>query len=396
MESSFDCIFNPHRLAFMEILHYSDEHRAFRQRLRDFCQQEIVPYTDQWERDGVTPRAIWRKMGDQGFLCTWVDKKYGGLGGDFLYSLIALEEVVRTNHYGLDAFLHSDIVTPYIHSFGTKEQKEKYLPGCVSGECITAVAMSEPGAGSDLASMTMSAIDDGDHVVLNGTKTFISNGLLCDLAVVAAIDPEEPNRHRAVSLFLVEDGTPGFEKGKGMKKMGVSSQDTAELFFRDCRIPQSCRLGEKGRGFPKLMEKLQQERLLVALNAVSRAEFVLEWTTRYCQKNAVNGKPRSKFQAVQFALVEMATETRLGRTFLDKLVVEHMAGQDITSETCMAKYWTTDMAKRVADQCLDIVGLEAVAESCPIDRTFRDIRVFPIFAGTNEVMKIVVSRSLGL
>ncbi|MBI9075217.1 MAG: acyl-CoA dehydrogenase family protein [Desulfatibacillum sp.] len=380
----------------MEILHYTDAHKAFRQRLREFCQQEITPFTDQWEQDGVTPREIWKKMGAQGFLCTWVGKEYGGMGGDFLYSVIALEEVSRTNHYGLDAFLHSDIVTPYVNSFGSPEQKKKYLPGCVSGDCITAVAMSEPDAGSDLASMTMSAIEDGDHIILNGTKTFISNGLLCDLAVVAAIDPEESNRHRAVSLFLVEEGTPGFEKGRGMKKMGVNSQDTAELFFRDCRVPRSNRLGDKGTGFPKLMEKLQQERLLVALLAVTKAEFVLEWTTNHCKETRSEGKPRSKFQAVQFALVEMATEAKIGRTFLDKLIVEHMAGQDITAQTCMAKYWATDMAKRVAGQCLDLVGLDAVAESCPIVRTFRDIRVFPIFAGTNEVMKIVVSRSLGL
>ncbi|WP_028313179.1 acyl-CoA dehydrogenase family protein [Desulfatibacillum aliphaticivorans] len=380
----------------MDILNYTDGHKAFRQRLQEFCKQEIIPHVDQWEKDGVTPREIWKKMGAEGFLCTWVDEKYGGLGGDFLYSVIALEELVRTNQYGLDAFLHSDIVTPYIASFGNEEQREKYLPGCVSGECITAVAMSEPDAGSDLASMTMTALDDGDHVVLNGTKTFISNGLLCDVAVVAAIDPEESNRHHAVSLFLVDEGTPGFEKGKAMKKMGASSQDTAELFFRDCRIPQSNRLGEKGSGFPKLMVKLQQERLLVALNAVTRAEFVLEWTTKYCRENKSEGKPRSKFQAVQFALVEMATETRLGRAFLDKLIAGHMAGEDVNAETCMAKYWATDMAKRTANRCLDLVGLDATAESCPLARMFRDIRVFPIFAGTNEVMKIVVSRSLGL
>ncbi|MGD8522888.1 MAG: acyl-CoA dehydrogenase family protein [Desulfobacterales bacterium] len=380
----------------MEILHYTAEHLRFREKLRSFCQKEVIPNVEKWEQEGLVPKQVWQKMGRQGFLCTAVSQEYGGLGGDFLYSVIALEEMTRTNQYGLDAFLHSDIVVPYIDSFGSEEQKKKYLPGCVSGHIITAVAMTEPDVGSDLAAMTTSALEEGESVIINGTKTFISNGFNCDLVIVAAIDPAVGNSYQAISLYLVEAGTPGFKKGEPLDKLGVHSQDTTELFFTNCRIPVKNRLGHKGTGFPKLMEKLQQERLLVAILAKTMAELILEWTLDHLQtKHSTNG-PKSLPQAIQFALVEMETEIKLGRTFLEMLIADHMQGKHIVAETSMAKYWNTEMANRIADRCLSLCGEIAMMESCPIARTFRDVRVTTIFAGTNEIMKGIVAKSLGL
>ena len=381
----------------MDLLNYTKKHDQFRRKLRAFCQREIIPYVSKWENDGIVPKAVWQKLGREGFLCTAVSPEFGGRGGDFLYSVIALEEIARTNHYGLDAFLHSDIVVPYITSFGSDEQKKRYLPGCVSGDIITAVAMTEPDVGSDLSSMTTSAVEEGDEVVLNGTKTFISNGFNCDLAVVAAVDPASENPYQAISLYLVEAGTPGFKKGEPLHKLGVCSQDTTELFFTNCRIPAENRLGDKGTGFPKLMEKLQQERLLVAILAKTMAEFILEWTMGYIQQKYTTNGSKSLPQAIQFALVEMDTEVKLARTFLEKLIAGHMAGEHIVAETSMAKYWNTEMANRVAGRCLDLCGeFGVLEESCPIARTFRDVRVTTIFAGTNEIMKNIVAKSLGL
>jgi acyl-CoA dehydrogenase len=380
----------------MEILHYTEKHQQFREKLRAFCQTEVIPYIDQWERDGIVPKETWVKMGREGFLCTAVSTKYGGMGGDFLYSVIAIEEMTRTNQYGLDAFLHSDIVVPYLESFGTKEQKKKYLPGCVSGEIITAVAMTEPDVGSDLAAMTTTAVEEGDEVVINGSKTFISNGVICDLAIVAAKDTSIGNPYEAISLYLVEAGNPGFKKGKPLSKLGVHSQDTTELFFSNCRIPKENRMGEKGTGFINLMEKLQQERLLVAILAKTMAEIILEWTLEYLRNKSSSGTSEKISQTTQFALAEMTTEVTLGRVFLDKLIADHMEGRSIVTETSMAKYWNTEMANRVANRCLDLIGDFAMLEACPVVRTFRDVRVTPIFAGTNEIMKIIIAKSIGL
>ncbi|MCP4688579.1 MAG: acyl-CoA dehydrogenase, partial [Desulfobacterales bacterium] len=340
---------------------------------------------------------IWRKMGKAGFLCPSVAKEYGGRGGDFLYSIIMSEEMSRTMHTGLAAGLHSDIVVPYIEAFGSEEIKKKYLPGCVSGDIISAIAMTEPGHGSDLASMETTAVEEGDEVVINGSKTFISNGINSDLVIVAAKDPEQKNPHEALSLYLVEDGTPGFQRGRRLEKMGWRSQDTAELFFSKCRVPAANRLGDKGAGFLMLMGKLQQERLVCSVGAVCAAERILEWIIDYCKSHTtVSGKPLSKFQAAQFTLVEMATEVKLGRTFVEKLAVDHMAMENIIIETSMAKYWTSDMAKRVADRALDLCGNFGALEKCPIARAFRDVRVISIFAGTNEIMNGIAANLMGL
>jgi len=335
-------------------------------------------------------------MGRSGYLCTSGSPEYGGLGGDFLYSVICLEEVSRTNHYGLDAFLHSDIVVPYIQSFATKEQKRKYLPGCVRGDIVTAVAMTEPDTGSDLAGMTTTAEEADAEVVINGVKTLISNGALCDLVVVAAKDPKVENPYQAISLYLVDDGTPGFKKGRPFDKLGIRSQDTTELFFNDCRIPTLNRLGEKGTGFIKLMEKLQQERLLVAILGMSKAEFILDWTIEHCKTAEGADGSLSKSQAVQFALAEMATEVRIGKGFLEPLIADHMDQKKVIMETSMAKYWMTELSNRVADRCLDICGEIGIRETCPIVRTFRDVRVTPIFAGTNEIMKTIIAKHMTL
>jgi acyl-CoA dehydrogenase len=380
----------------VDILNYTEEHRIFRDSLRRVLEREITPHVEEWEEAGIVPKEAWKKMGEQGYLAMGVPEEYGGLGADFLYSVIVIEELTRTNHSGLAASLHSDIIVPYIQSFASEAQKHKYLPGCVSGDIITAVAMTEPNAGSDLAGMKTTAVECGDDIILNGQKTFISNAINCDLVVLAARDPNTEDPHRAVDLYLVEAGAPGFEKGKQIKKVGWHSQDTGELFFNDCRIPKENRLGEKGSGFLKLMLKLQQERLVCAIGAVAGAEYMLELTIRYCKERTAFGKPLSKFQNTQFEIVEMATEVKLGRTFIDKLIADHMEGKEIVVDVSMAKYWTTEMASRVADRCVQLFGGYGYCEEYPIARAWRDIRVTRIFAGTNEIMKVIAARFMGL
>jgi acyl-CoA dehydrogenase len=379
----------------MEILQYTNDHNQFRERLRTFLAQEVSPYADQWEKEKIVPKSVWQKMGQAGFLCTDIPPEYGGIGGDFLYSLIVAEEMTKTCQTGLATPLHSDIVVPYISSFGSEELKKKYLPGCVSGNIITAVAMTEPGAGSDLAGMNTAAVEEDKEVVIDGSKTFISNGLNADLVVVAARDPAVENPYEALSLYVVESGTPGFTRGRHLEKMGMWSQDTAELFFSKCRIPKENRIGDKGMGFLMLMDKLQQERLVCAIMGVTGAERILEWITDYCKQTSISGKPLSKSQAVQFALVEMATEVKLGRTFVDKLITDHMEKKNIIVETSMAKYWTTEMLNRVANRSLDLCGDFAISEKCPIVRAWRDAKIMTIFAGTNEIMKNIAAKFMG-
>ena len=365
----------------MEILNYTGEHNDFRERLRAFLEKEITPFGDQWEKDGIVPKSAWKKMGQGGFLCMDVPSEYGGMGGDFLYAL------TKTWITGLATPLHSDIVVPYISSFGSEEIKKKYLPGCVSGDIVTAVAMTEPGAGSDLSSIETTAVEEDEEVVIDGSKTFISNGLNADLIVVAAKDPAVENPYEALSLYIVESDRPGFSTGRHLEKMGMWSQDTAELFFSKCRIPKKNRLGEKGMGFLMLMDKLQQERLVCA---------IMEWTMDYCKQTTVSGKPLSKTQAVQFALVEMSTDLKLGRTFVEKLVADHIEKKDIIIETSMAKYWTTEMLNRVANRALDLCGDFGTLEKCRIVRAWRDAKIMTIFAGTNEVMKNIAAKFMGL
>ncbi len=380
----------------MDILKYTEAHIDFRKRLRDFLAEEVTPFVDQWEADRIVPKSVWQKMGQNGFLCMDVSPEYGGQGLDFLHSVIVLEELTRTWHTGLAAALHTDIVVPYISSYGSEALKKKYLPGCVSGDVVTAVAMTEPDAGSDLAGMRTAAVEEGDEVVIDGSKTFISNGINADLVVLAARDPAVEDPYQAISLYLVESGTPGFERGRHLEKMGMWSQDTAELFFSRCRIPKTNRLGDKGMGFLMLMGKLQPERLVCAIGAVTAAEGIIEWTLNYCKTTQVMGKPLSKSQAVQFALVEMATEVKIGRAFIDKLISDHMEGRDIIIETSMAKYWTTEMLNRLANRSIDLCGDYGTLEKCPLVRAWRDAKVMTIFAGTNEIMKNIAAKFMGL
>ena len=380
----------------MELLQYTEKHNEFRQKLRSFIENDVTPYADQWEKDHLVPKSVWKKMGKEGFLCTAIAPEYGGLGGDFLYSVIVMEELSRSNQTGLIAPLHSDIVVPYINSYGSEEIKKAFLPGCVSGDLVSAVAMTEPGAGSDLASMTTTAVEDGDHIIINGTKTFISNGINSDVIIVAARDPNIQDTYQAISLYVVESSAQGFERGRQLDKMGLRSQDTAELFFSKCRIPKSNMLGTKGMGFIMLMEKLQQERLVTAIMAIAACENVMEWVINYCKTNTRAGKPLSKYQDIQFALVEMVAEIKMVRTFVNSLIVDHMNNQNVVIETSIAKYKTTDLVKHIIDRSMDIIGEFSALESCILARAFRDVRIMSIFAGTNEIMKQIAAKFMGL
>lgn len=377
--------------------YYTQEHGIFRDSIRRFFEKEVTPYADQWEKEGIIPKELWKKFGAQGFLCPWLPEEYGGVGADFLYSFIEVEEAAKTHLGGFFFPLHSDIVVPYIYNFGNEEQKKKWLPGCVTGDIITAIAMTEPGAGSDLASIRTTAIRDGDEYVINGQKTFISNGINCDLVIVAAkTDPEADPPYTGVSLFVVEDGTPGFEKGRNLEKIGLHSQDTAEMAFVDCRVPKENLLGEKGHGFYYLMQELQQERLVCAMGAQVAAEEALRVTIDYTRQREAFGRPISRFQYISFELAKMATEVELGRTFLESLIIDHMEGREVVKKVSMAKYWICEMLNRLVGKCVEFHGGYGYMEEYPIARMFRDARVQTIYAGTSEIMLLLISRSLGL
>ena len=376
---------------------FSAEHELFRKNVRGFFDREVLPNQERWRREGIVDRDAWRKAGQAGLLCTWMEEEHGGPGGDFLHAVVVMEEASRAYESGFAIGLHSDIIVPYLHSFGTPAQKAKWLPGCASGELVTAIAMTEPGTGSDLAAIATTARLEGDEYVIDGAKTFISNGILCDLCVVAAKTGNAPgDPHRSLSLFVVEADRPGFVKGKKLEKMGMASQDTAELFFEGCRVPKENLLGEEGQGFFMLMQKLQQERLVVAIGAQASAEKVLEDTIRYTQERKAFGKPISKFQNTQFKLVECATEIEVGRAFLDALVAQHVAGKHLVKECSMAKLWQTEMAQRVVDACLQLFGGYGYMLEYPIARAYMDARVQRIYAGTNEIMKVIVAKQMGL
>ncbi len=380
----------------MGILNYTEEHERFRQRLLDHIEKEIKPVAEKWEKDKIVPKEAWKKMGEKGFLSTSVAKEYGGPGLDFLYSVIISEELMRSGQTGLAAGLHNDIIVPYIESFGSEAVKKKFLPGCVTGDVITAVAMTEPAAGSDVASIETTAVEDGDEIIINGSKTFISNGINCDLVIVAAKDPDVESKHNALSLYIVEDGTPGFTRGRHLEKMGMYAQDTAELFFSDCRIPKENILGEKGGGFIMLMQKLQQERLVSAISNVKAAELLLDEAVEFAKTNEVDGRPLSKQQAVKFTLAELATETKLNRALLDQVILGHMEGDNIIAETMMIKYSSSEMANQLVDRLMDLFGEYGALECNNIAQHFRDLKITTIFAGTTEIMKTIIAQAMGL
>ncbi|HEX5564153.1 MAG TPA: acyl-CoA dehydrogenase family protein [Sporosarcina sp.] len=375
----------------------TDEHDLFRKSLRKFLEKEAVPFYEEWEKARLVPTSFWKKLGEMGFLCPQVDEQYGGLGLDFSFGVIIGEEMERVGSGLTGVGLHNDIVVPYLESYGSDEQKKKWLPGCVTGDFITAIAMTEPGAGSDLAGIQTTAIRDGDHYVVNGQKTFITNGINGNLfLVVVKTDPAAEPRHRGISLLMIEEGTPGFSKGRKLDKVGMHSQDTAELYFEDCRVPVENLIGEEGKGFRYLMEKLQQERLVVALAAQTAMEDMLEMTIDYVKTRKAFGKPVSSFQNTQFKLAEMATKVEIGKTFLESLIEDHLAGKDIVTKVSMAKYWLTETARDISVECMQLHGGYGYMEEYKIARRYRDIPVMSIYAGTNEIMKVIIAKNMGL
>lgn len=373
------------------------EHELFRTSLKKFLAEEAVNQYEQWEKDHLIPLSFWKKLGGMGFLCPQVDEEYGGLGLDFSYGVIIGEEMERVGAGLTGVGLHNDIVVPYIEAFGSKAQKERWLPGCVTGDYITAIAMTEPGTGSDLANIKTIAIRDGDHYIVNGQKTFITNGINANLAVVAVVtNPNAEKKHQGVSLLVIEGGTPGFTKGRKLDKVGMHSQDTAELYFEDCRVPVGNLLGEEGKGFTYMMEKLQQERLFVAVAAQTASEDMLELTLEYVKSRTAFGKNVGSFQNSQFKLAEISTKVELGKAFLESLIEDHLAGKDVVTKVSMAKYWITDTAREISAQCMQLHGGYGYMEEYKIARRYRDIPVMSIYAGTNEVMKIIIAKNLGL
>lgn len=375
----------------------NEDHDIFRESLRKFLEKEAKPNYDQWEQDKQVPRSFWKKAGEQGFLCPRVDEKYGGSNTDFGYSVVLSEEFERIGTGLTGIGLHNDIVMPYIETFGTEEQKERWLPKATTGELISAIAMTEPGTGSDLAAVKTTAMKDGDDYIVNGEKTFITNGSSADLVVVVCkTDPQANPAHRGISLLVVEDGMPGFKRGKKLNKVGQHASDTSELIFEDVRVPASNLLGEEGKGFYYLMEKLQQERLMVSISSVPSTERMVDLTVDYVKQREAFGRPISKFQNTQFKLAEMKTEVEIGRAFVDKLIEDHMAGKQIVTEVSMAKWWTTDLAKRVAGECMQLHGGYGYMEEYEIARRYRDTAVTSIYAGSNEIMKGIIAKNMGL
>lgn len=375
---------------------FEPEHDDFRESARRFLAEEVVPNNEAWDEAGIVPRELFLKAGEMGMLAFEVPEELGGLGlEDFRFNQILAEEIsyAGVTGGGLGLILHNDVCLPYFNSYANSEQKQRWMPAVVAGETITAIAMTEPGAGSDLASMQASAIRDGETYVLNGAKTFITNGLNGDLVIVAAkTDPKV--RHGGISLLLVERGMDGFERGRNLDKVGMHAQDTAELFFNDVRVPAENLLGEEGRGFTYLVSNLARERLSIAVSASSAAQAALDWTLDYTAERSAFGKPVSGFQTTQFALAEIKTEVELATVFVDRCVAELNAGTLSPEDAAMAKWWCTEMQGRVLDRCLQLHGGYGYMNEYPIARAWTDARVTRIYGGTTEIMKEIIGRDL--
>ncbi len=376
---------------------FSEEHELFRVQLRRFAEREIDPKLAQWNKDGITDPATWRRLGEEGFLGPAMPEQYGGGGGDFLFDAIVLEEIAWRRAHGLITAVHSSICMPYILTWGTEAQKQKYLPPAIRGELLLGICMTEPGTGSDLANVQTRAVRDGDHYVLNGAKTFISLGQLGGLfVVVAKTDPSANPPHKGISLILVEATTPGFVRGRKLEKLGLHAQDTSEIFFEDCRVPVTNLLGQEGAGFKYLMTKLQQERICIAVTAMASCRRALEDTMAYVKQRRAFGQPIAAFQNTQFTLADLATQVEIGQQFVDQLLVAHVRGDDVVSEASMAKWWTTDLQKRLTAECLQLHGGYGFMTEYPISTDFADAAVQSIYAGTNEIMKVIIARRMGL
>ncbi|MFD9458407.1 acyl-CoA dehydrogenase family protein [Streptomyces sp. NPDC059985] len=373
---------------------FDADHDAFRGTVRTFLTKEVLPHYDQWEKDGIVSREAWLAAGRQGLLGLAVPEEYGGGGNtDFRYSAVIAEEFTRAGAPGLAIGLHNDIIGPYLTSLATEEQKQRWLPGFCSGETITAIAMTEPGAGSDLQGIRTTAEDRGDHWLLNGSKTFISNGILADLVIVVARTTPEGGSH-GLSLLVVERGAEGFERGRNLDKIGQKAQDTAELFFHDVRVPKENLLGEQNGAFLHLMTNLAQERMGIAMAGIAAAEHLLEITSTYVKEREAFGRPLSKLQHIRFEIAEMATECAVTRAFLDRCITDHSNGELDHVHASMAKWWATELQKRVADRCLQLHGGYGYMTEYRVARAFTDGRIQTIYGGTTEIMKEIIGRSL--
>jgi alkylation response protein AidB-like acyl-CoA dehydrogenase len=372
---------------------FEPEHEQFRDSVRRFLEAEVAPYHAQWEKAGQVDRKVWLKAGELGMLCPNVPEAYGGVGAGYLYHAIVDEEMSRLGLSGPAFSLHSNIVVPYIINHGSEAQKQKYLPACVSGEIITAVAMTEPGAGSDLQGVQTTAVLDGDEYVINGSKAFISNGQLADLVVVVCKTDSQAGA-KGLSLILVEAGTPGFEKGTNLEKIGLKAQDTSELFFADVRVPRENILGEEGMGFVYLMQELPQERLSIAFGGVVVMEETLAQTVAYVKERRAFGKSIANFQNTQFKLAELDAEITVMRVFVDRCFELHLQGKLDAVTASKAKLLSSELLCRVADECLQLHGGYGYVWEYPVARTFADARIGRIFGGTSEVMKLIIAREL--
>jgi alkylation response protein AidB-like acyl-CoA dehydrogenase len=375
---------------------FDEEHLLFRETVREFMAREVVPHHQQWEKEGIVPREVWKKAGELGMFGFSVPDEYGGAGiTDFRYNAVIVEEIIRSAASGLGFSLHNDVMAPYVVDLTNDEQKQRWLPGFVSGELITAIAMSEPGAGSDLQGITTRAERDGDHYVLTGQKTFITNGVNADLVVVVAkTDPEAGAR--GVTLLVVERGMEGFGRGRNLDKIGMKAQDTAELFFDRVRVPVANRLGpEDGQGFFQLMNNLPQERMSIAVAAVAAAEVVLEQTVEYCRTRQAFGRNLGSFQNTRFVLAELATETEIARHYVDKCITALNAKELTAVDAAKAKWWTTELQTKVIDRCLQLHGGYGYMTEYPVAKAWLDSRVQTIYGGTTEIMKEIIGRSFG-
>jgi alkylation response protein AidB-like acyl-CoA dehydrogenase len=373
---------------------FDSDHDAFRDLVRTFAAREVEPHHEQWEADGQVSRDVWLAAGKAGLLGIDVPEQFGGGGvEDFRYNAIVSEELVRIGASGLGFGLQNDVVAPYLLRLANDEQKQRWLPGFCSGEIITAIAMTEPGAGSDLQGIQTTALRDGDDFVVNGAKTFITNGIMSDLVIVVCkTNPDAGSK--SFSLLVVERNMAGFERGRRLKKVGMKAQDTAELFFSDVRVPAANVLGELGMGFIYLMQNLPQERLSIAVSSLAGTERAIELTGQYTRDRKAFGRSVSSFQNTRFELAEMATETQIGRVFVDRAITEHVAGNLSVTDAAMAKWWASDLLKRTVDRCVQLHGGYGYMLEYPIAKAFLDARVQSIFGGTNEIMKEIIGRSL--
>ena len=372
---------------------FSDEHEIFRASVRRFVETEIVPHHQEWEEQGQVPREIWQRAGELGLLCFSMPEEYGGLGADRLYSVVFIEEFSRAGITGPGFGLHSEIVAPYIQRYGSEEQKRHYLPKMARGELIGAIAMTEPGAGSDLQGIRTTAIRDGNELVVNGSKTFITNGQLSDIVIVVTKTDADAGA-KGISLVIVEAGTEGFRKGRNLKKVGRKAQDTSELFFDEVRVPTTNMLGEEGKGFVYLMQELAWERLQIAIGSVSLAEAALGWTVDYTKERKAFGKSIADFQNTRFKLAEIKTEVTIARTFIDHCIEQVLENKLDVTTAAMAKYWCSELQCRVVDECLQLHGGYGYMWEYSIARAYADSRVQRIYGGSNEIMKELIARSL--